>query len=155
MRRFRPTGELGVALGLLGLALLVAADTRSILVTPTYSRIGPRVFPIAVAIGMAAIGAVLLLQAWTGRWRTPAGGPADLRALLLVASGLLLDAVLMRPAGFVVASTSLFVCVARAFGSRAAARDAAAGVLLATVAYMVFTRLLTLDLPAGWLFRAG
>ncbi len=155
MRRFRPTGELGVALGLLGLALVVALDTRSIVVTPTYARIGPRVFPIVVAIGMAVVGATLLVQAWTGQWRADAAEPADRRALLLVAAGLLLDTLLMRPAGFVLASTSLFACVARAFGSRALVRDAVAGALLATAAYLVFTRLLGLDLPAGSLFRAG
>jgi putative tricarboxylic transport membrane protein len=55
----------------------------------------------------------------------------------------------MRPAGFVVATAVLFVAVAYALGSRRFALNAAVGLVLCAVTYVVFTRGLGLVLPAG------
>jgi hypothetical protein len=41
--------------------------------------------------------------------------------------------------------------VARGFGSTRILRDAVIGAVLVTLAYLTFTRLLSLSLPAGWL----
>ena len=42
-------------------------------------------------------------------------------------------------AGFIIASTVLFVLVARGFGSRRLVRDASSRVVLATVVFFIFT----------------
>jgi putative tricarboxylic transport membrane protein len=156
MQRFRLTAELGVALGVLGLALFFALGTFAITVTPTYSRVGPKVIPTIVAIALAAIGAALLFQAVSGRWQTPADAkPNNLRSFLWAAGGLIVNAALMTPAGFFIASTALFVCVARAFGSARWLRDGAIGAAVAAVAYFGFTHVLQLSLPAGSLWGIG
>ena len=54
-------------------------------------------------------------------------------------------------AGFVVAGTVLFACVARGFGSRRWLRDVAIGLVLALVIFLFFVKLLNVGLPAGWL----
>jgi putative tricarboxylic transport membrane protein len=54
-------------------------------------------------------------------------------------------------AGFVVAGTALFACVARGFGSRRIVRDVAIGLVLALAIYLFFVQLLNVNLPAGWL----
>jgi putative tricarboxylic transport membrane protein len=66
-----------------------------------------------------------------------------------VTAGLVLQMVLVKPAGFVIASAVLFVAVAYAFGSRRLALNAAFGLVLCTVTYVAFTRGLGLVLPAG------
>jgi len=58
---------------------------------------------------------------------------------------------LIRDAGFVVAATALFFCVARGFGSAHPARDAATGFALGLAVYLFFVKFLNVSLPAGWL----
>ncbi|HEX9562568.1 MAG TPA: tripartite tricarboxylate transporter substrate-binding protein [Gemmatimonadaceae bacterium] len=70
-------------------------------------------------------------------------------ALLFVVSGVTLEAVLLRPAGFVLASAVMFTLVARAFGSRRVVRDAALGVVFAAIVFLAFARGLGVSLPAG------
>jgi putative tricarboxylic transport membrane protein len=45
----------------------------------------------------------------------------------------------------------LFTCVARGFGSRRLARDAAIGLVLGLAIYLFFVKLLNVSLPGGWL----
>ena len=54
-------------------------------------------------------------------------------------------------AGFILAGVVLFTLVARGFASTRLVRDIVIGAVLVTIAYLVFTRLLSLTLPAGWL----
>lgn len=98
---------------------------------------------------------VLLIQALRGR---PAQEQAEVQrppinwgAVLLMGTALLVQQLLIERAGFVVASTLLFWGMAQAFGSRRYLRDVVTGFVLALVAYLAFTYLLDLNLPAGWL----
>jgi len=52
-------------------------------------------------------------------------------------------------AGFIVASSALFYCVARAFGTPARQRALAIGLIFAGAVYFTFTRGLGLPLPSG------
>ena len=54
-------------------------------------------------------------------------------------------------AGFVVADTALFACVARGFGSRRLVRDLAIALVMTLAIYLFFVKLLNVNLPAGWL----
>jgi putative tricarboxylic transport membrane protein len=56
---------------------------------------------------------------------------------------------LMRPAGFVLATTALFAAVAHALGSRRLVLNLAVGFVLCLAAYVAFTWGLGLILPAG------
>jgi cell division protein FtsW (lipid II flippase) len=63
--------------------------------------------------------------------------------------------ILLRPLGFVVAATALFVMIARALdqapGSRRRfAATVATGLLFSLVVYLAFTRGLDLPLPGPW-----
>jgi putative tricarboxylic transport membrane protein len=125
-------------------------------VLPVYSRIGPRFFPYLVGIGAVVCGVLLLVGALRGFRSEPEGGEDvdlgvrdNLRPVLVIAVALASGALLMKPAGFVLASTVIFTGVALAFGSRRRLRDVAIGLLLSLCAYLAFTRLLSLTLPAG------
>jgi putative tricarboxylic transport membrane protein len=54
-------------------------------------------------------------------------------------------------AGFVVAGTVLFVCVARGFGSARWLRDFVIAAALSVGIFLFFVKLLNVSLPGGWL----
>jgi Tripartite tricarboxylate transporter TctB family len=156
-------GGLLVGLGFLGLAAFVGMGALAIAVTPSYSRVGPGVFPAAVAAGLAAVGLAMIAQGLTGRWITdwdrPDGRDAALRrhgraALAWVAAGLVLNLLLMETAGFVIASAVLFAATAWAFGNRRPVHAAALGVALGGAIFAVFAYGLQVRLPIGslWTF---
>lgn len=151
--RFR--GEVAVALAVLGLAAFIAIETFSITVSPGYARVGPRVVPFAVAALMAGLGMALLVAALRGGWAAEPAQHRNLLALLPIAGGLAAYIVLLKTAGFILASTLLFVAVARAFASKRLLRDAAIGLALAGATFLLFTRVLQLPLPPGTIWLGG
>jgi putative tricarboxylic transport membrane protein len=142
-------GEAILALAVLLLGVFVAVETAMLRTGPGYSAIGPKLFPWLVAAGLVLVGLALLYEARSGEVEHPAGFELYAPPLLLVTGGLVAQMLLMKPAGFVIASTLLFVAVARSFGSRRLVRDAAIGLVLCAVVYIAFTRGLGLSLPAG------
>jgi putative tricarboxylic transport membrane protein len=142
-------GEAVLALFVLGLGLFVTVETALLRTGPGYAAIGPKLFPWLVAAGLLLVGAALLYEARAGTVAHPAGFDLDLPPALMVTAGLVLQMILMRTAGFVIASTVLFVAVARALGSRRLVLDLAVGLVLCLAAYVAFTWGLGLSLPAG------
>lgn len=148
-----------LALGVLVLACVIAYQLTQIRVAPIYAKVGPRLFPGIVAAGLAAVGLVLLYEAWRGGAPPPAADAADpaapprqdLRAGLVVAGGFLLQVILYEPAGFVLASAVGFLAVAFGFGSRRYLRDLVIGLLLSEAVYLLFALGLGLRLPKGLL----
>jgi putative tricarboxylic transport membrane protein len=152
MKRSAATGQVLVALGVLGLAAIVGHQTTAIPVSPIYAKVGPTVFPWIVTAGLAALGIALLVQAFRGSWAIEEEQtPVDWHALGWVLLGLVLNVVLIQPLGFIIASTLLFCCIARAFGSRKLARDALIAIVFATVTYLGFDRVLGINIGAGLL----
>lgn len=152
-RRLVISGELALSLGIVAFGIFLVFQTSGIEVSPGYARVGPRVFPWVVSFALIGIGLWLAREALVGLWTSEdsaATAPAfDWRAFLLIGLGLLLHMGLIGRAGFVIASAALFVCVARAFGSRALLRDTAIALVLSLVVYVGFQYGLGLDLPAG------
>jgi putative tricarboxylic transport membrane protein len=106
---------------------------------------------------LVIVGAWLAYEALTGRASAGTAEsedadptlPTDWRCIGLLALALLAYLLLIEPAGFIIASATLFVTAAFAMGSRRLARDVAIGVILATFLYLIFNRGLGLSLPAG------
>jgi putative tricarboxylic transport membrane protein len=118
-----------------------------------YSGVGPRVAPlvIGVLICLAALG--LLVQSFTGGFRNlddeTNGEPFAPVAFVWVLAGLVAQMAAIETLGFVIATTTLFWCCARGFGSRTALRDAVYAVGIALVVYLVFTKGLGVNLTKG------
>jgi putative tricarboxylic transport membrane protein len=142
-------GEAVVAGFILLLGLYVAVETAMLRTGPGYAAIGPKLFPWLVAAGLLVVGVALLYEARAGAVAQPAGFDLDLPPAVVVTAGLVLQMVLMKPAGFVIATAVLFVAVAYALGSRRIVLNAAVGLVLCAVTYLAFTRGLGLALPAG------
>ena len=115
------------------LGSFVIYETQSIAETQGYSQVGPRLFPYIIGIGLTLCGAVLGWQALSGGWRDvpldEAHATPDWMAFGVISAGIVLHMVLIGWAGFIIASTLLFVLIARGFGSRKPVRDAIIAVI--------------------------
>ena len=149
--------DLRLAGGAIVLGVLLFAGTWAIDPGAGYDRIGPRVFPIAIAAGFVLLGTALAIVAWRlPRSDSPARAsaplpPLDWRSLGYLAAGCLLCVVFLEPLGFVGAAALQFWLVARAFRSTKPVRDAGVAVALAVVVFFTFSRGLGLALPEGLL----
>jgi putative tricarboxylic transport membrane protein len=156
---------------LIGLALVLIVSALGIQRGAGYSVVGPQTVPLAVAIGLLAVGGVFGL-------RTTVRPDADLAAaaleeervthwpsVLLTAGALLVYAMaldgirlgdLKVPGlGFLVATAVFLPVVARILGSRSPLRDLIIGIVLASVLYVAFTEYLGVRLPPGLLSLVG
>ena len=151
--------EVALSLGVLALGIGAAATTAMLPGEGGYAKIGPNFMPAVVSLGLLACGAWLLFDALRGGWRDRPPDDAALRGehpyhapgFLWITAGLAAQMVLIGTAGFVLAGAVLFAAVARGFGSRRWLRDGARGLVMATLVFLFFVRVLNVNLPAGWL----
>lgn len=151
--RGRP-GLVLVALGVLALAAVSVYAITQIPMPPLARAVGPRAFPILVTIGLALCGIGLLRAGVRDRLDLEAIGidwTARRGNLAWFATGLVLNVILIEPIGFVVASTVMFVCIARAFSRGHLLRDAVTGFTFALTVYLGFRLLLGVTIGPGLL----
>lgn len=134
-------------------ALLVAAaavmlwDAWRLQIAAAYG-LGPQAMPVVVAAGLLLLALGNTVAAFRGAF--PPREEADPKAIALILGGLVILIVLIASgAGFIPATALLFAFTAAAFGRRAFATDLLIGLVLATVVYVAFAKLLALSLPAG------
>jgi putative tricarboxylic transport membrane protein len=150
-------GEMLLALVAVVFGILIVWQATLIRLTPAYSKVGPRVIPYVVGVGLVVAGVWLGYEALTGHASAGTAEsedadptlPTDWRTVGLLALALLAYLVLIERAGFIIASAVLFVMAAFAMGSRRLARDIAIGIVMSTALYLVFSRGLGLSLPPG------
>jgi putative tricarboxylic transport membrane protein len=149
-------GEALLSLGMVLLGAFVVWQGTLVKAATGHSGIGPGLFPILIGSGLSLIGLVLGWQALSGGWR---GMPddeialqgADWRAFGLISLAVLVHMVLIGWAGFIIASALLYALIARGFGSTRPARDIVIAIAISVLVFLLFTRGLGLNLPAGWL----
>jgi putative tricarboxylic transport membrane protein len=149
----RSGAEIALSLGVVALGIGVAAVTATLPSEGGYAGIGPNFIPAVVAGGIILLGIWLSIEAFGGGWRKRDQSVEifEPRPFLWVSAGLFAHMALIAWAGFVIAGTVLFACVARGFGSRRLVRDLAIALVLTVGIYLFFVRLLNVNLPAGWL----
>src|SRR5688500_1649484 len=86
---------------LLGAALVVAGllffwGTSEIHVAPSYSKVGPRVFPFAVAGGLVLLGILYLLESWRGIQTPTDEHTISIWPVAVISAGIVLDALLFE-----------------------------------------------------------
>ena len=143
----------GIVAGLL-LAItgaLVAWSTSQMRVPPMHAKVGPQVFPYFAAAALAFLGICFIVQALRNGSEKLAADTeqTEWMSLTLIIAGFAVEIALIKPLGFILASSLLFLCVSFGFGSRRYLRDVIVALLLSTAAYLIFTKLLNLQLPAG------
>ncbi len=160
---FGPSGRTltGIALALLILALLIWLDANRLPEQVTVG-VGPAAAMRMVSVFVAILGVAHGVAAWTRRVReadegftphhaSPATNPTGLTWILVGLA--VLGGCVHFGGGFVIGATTLFVTTARAFGQPLGARSVCIGLVLTTLVFVFFARVLSLSLPAGPLER--
>lgn len=119
-----------------------------------YAQVGPAWVPRIVGFVLVVLAALLLREALGGGFRgvdeaAERAIPTDWRAFAWVSAGIVAYGLLVERGGFVLASTLLFVLVARGFGSRRAVANALIGFAIAVAVFVLFNYGLQFPLPAG------
>jgi putative tricarboxylic transport membrane protein len=136
-------------LAVLALAAVVGWQTLLIPHNAVYAQVGPTAIPWLAAAMLGVLGALLTWRGLCGGWEHEERGSFDAWGLGWLLAGLVLNVALIGTAGFIIASTAMFVCTATAFGSRSTFRDAGIGFALALAAYAGFDRLLGYRIGSG------
>ena len=140
-----------IAIALAALAAVLVFDASRLSSAAMYG-VGPQAMPLVVAAGLALLAIGNFIDALRGN--LPPRESADPRPVLLILAGLaLLIAIIGLGGGFILATSALFVATSAAFGRRAILIDFAIAIVLSTLVYLAFDKLLTLSLPAGPLER--
>lgn len=149
-RQVDPAGFVIAGLLLL-LSGVVVWDTLTLRITSVYG-VGPKAMPFVVASGLALLAIGNFILGFRGE--LPAREEINPQAIFRILGGLAaLIAAIGFGWGFIIATTLLFAMTAAAFGRKAIHIDLAIGFVLATVVYLVFSKVLSLSLPAGPLER--
>jgi len=98
------------------------------------------VFLCGLAAARGVVRSAQAATATTNRRLAPVGW---------MALGIVLNVVLLERIGFVIAAAMLFWLTARAFDARHPARDALFALIVSIAAYVLFARVLQLQLPSG------
>lgn len=136
----------GIGLGLLVLAAVIGWNTYH-LTGGAYTQVGPKAFPYAIAAFLAALGLWTLASAWRGGF--PEREHDELGPVVWIVVGLVAQLLLLRFAGFSIATGLLFACTAKAFGKGAFWKTIPIGIVLSLLLWLVFTKVLNLALPSG------
>lgn len=140
-----------IAIVLAALAAVLLWDASQLQATTMYGM-GPQAMPVIVAVGLIILAIANFIDALRGN--LPPRESADPKPVLLILAGLaLLIAIIGFGGGFILATSALFVTTSAAFGRRALVTDTIIALVMTTLIYLAFDRLLTLSLPAGPLER--
>jgi putative tricarboxylic transport membrane protein len=112
-----------------------------------YSRIGPATVPQVVAIGLALLSIWTGFEAWRGDF--PEREPIEVQPVVLIVAGLAAQMLLLKTAGFSIATGVLFALTAFGFGRRKLWISLPLGIVFSFVVFIIFGRFLQLSLPAG------
>lgn len=152
--------QLVIGIGVLIVGAIFAAGATQIPPGSGYAGIGPAFFPWIVSGLLAICGLLLTREAATGGFRrfdadsTP---PEGIRwgRFAIASAGLVVNAALITFIGFTLSCAILFAVVAFACGSGRILRNVVIGILVAYPVFLMFNKVLGLNLPtllrSGWL----
>ena len=136
-----------IAAGLALLAVVIVWSTALIGTAGAYSRVGPTTFPYVIAAVLVVLAICTVVAGMRGSF--PAREPEAIAPVLMIVGGLVGQMLLLKAAGFSIATGILFAATARAFGRGPVWMTFPIGVVLSFVVWFIFSKGLQLTLPAG------
>jgi putative tricarboxylic transport membrane protein len=112
-----------------------------------YSQVGPATVPDWIAVVLIGLAIWTVFAAFRGDF--PARERQEFKPVVLVVAGLLAQMVLIRVAGFSIATGVLFGLAAAGFGARRIWISIPVGIVICLGIYWLFAVVLQLSLPAG------
>ncbi|MEO3792606.1 tripartite tricarboxylate transporter TctB family protein [Nonomuraea sp. B10E15] len=153
-RWWRP--ELGLALVVLVLGVLVVVGTLDVSAAASQLGLGPRFFPMLVGGAMVLIGLFYVADVVRGGRGDPeesedvdADAPADWRSVGLVSGIFLAFSALLNVLGWIIGASLLFFGLAVVLGAEHRTRAAVIAVVVAISTYLLFVKGLGVSLPGG------
>jgi putative tricarboxylic transport membrane protein len=144
----RPDGAaLVIALVLAAIAAVIIWQTAQMRVPPIQAKVGPQVFPYAIAGGLVLLSIGTVISAMRGSF--PARERDNYGPMLWIIGGLVGQMLLLGWAGFSIATAVLFAFTAKGFGRGPLWKTIPIGFVLAFVIWFIFSRGLQLSLPTG------
>ncbi|WP_337181486.1 tripartite tricarboxylate transporter TctB family protein [Shinella sp.] len=134
---------------LLVLAGIIWWDAGRLAEMTNYSRIGPATVPHVIALGLALLAVWTGFEAWRGDF--PEREPVEVQPVVWIVAGLAGQMLLLKTAGFSIATGVLFALTAFGFGRRKLWISLPVGIAISFVVFIIFGRFLQLSLPAGLL----
>ena len=138
---------LAIAILLGAVALVIAVSTALTPGAASYARVGPASFPYAIAL------VLLVLAVWTAvaalRGEFPEREDQNVSPMLWIVGGLAAQMLLLKFAGFSIATGLLFAATARGLGRGPLWLTVPIGIVIALVLWIIFAKGLQLSLPAG------
>ena len=132
-------------------AVVIGWSTATMPGAANYARIGPTSFPYAIA------AVLFVLAVWTAiaalRGEFPRREEQNIAPMVWIVGGLAAQMLLLKVAGFSIATGLLFAATARGFGRGPLWLTIPVGIVLAFIIWIIFARGLQLSLPAGPLER--
>lgn len=136
-----------IAVFLIVVAAVVFWDASHLKTIAQYDRIGPSTVPKVVALGLFCLGIWTAIEAWRGDF--PEREHQEAAPVIWIVAGLAGQMLLLRTAGFSIATGVLFALTARGFGKRQIWFSLPIGIVLSFIVWAIFSQLLQLTLPAG------
>ncbi len=147
MTRRPDWAALVIAVFLIAVAVVVFWDASHLKTIAQYDRIGPSTVPKVVALGLFCLGIWTAIEAWRGDF--PEREHQEVAPVIWVIAGLAGQMLLLRTAGFSIATGVLFALTARGFGKRQIWFSLPVGIIMSFIVWAMFSQLLQLTLPAG------
>lgn len=158
--RLRP--ELGLAVIVLVLGVLVVVGTLDVSAAASQIGLGPRFFPMLVGGAMVLIGLFYVADVLRGGHGDPeesedvdTAAPADWRSVGLVSGIFLAFAALLNVLGWIIGASLLFFGLSVALGAEHKPRAAGVSVVMGVATYLLFVKGLGVALPGGPLSLVG
>lgn len=146
-RRRPDWAALAIAAALAVVGAVIAWSTASHGAGANYARVGPTTFPYVIAVAFFGLSIWTAIEALRGDF--PAREKQEISPILWIVGGLAAQMLLLKVAGFSIATGLLFAATARAFGRGPLWKTIPLGIVLAFVVYIIFAKGLQLSLPAG------
>ncbi|WP_086995226.1 tripartite tricarboxylate transporter TctB family protein [Rhizobium sullae] len=140
-----------IAICLFVVATVMLWDATHMRAIAQYARIGPATAPKVVAFGLIGLGIWTVFEAVRGDFSERER--QEVAPVIWIVAGLAAQMLLLKTAGFSIATGILFAFTARGFGRRKLWLSIPFGIVFSFIVWAIFSQLLQLTLPAGPLER--
>ncbi|MFB9953107.1 tripartite tricarboxylate transporter TctB family protein [Rhizobium puerariae] len=142
---------LAIAAVLAAIAAVILIDVSRLKGASGYSQVGPATVPDWIAFALIGLAIWTVVEAFRGDF--PTREKQETGPVIWIVAGLAAQMLLLRFAGFSIATGVLFGLTAAGFGKRKLWVTIPVGIVICLFIWLIFAGLLQLALPAGPLER--